>query len=104
MGNERVAATSAVGVAGAVLSLLTVTCCSIPALSTALVALLGVGGSVTLASLAPYRPWILAGSAVLLLFALYTSFKRPCARAARITGVSAAVVWLVSFFTAFFVR
>lgn len=104
MRNERIAATSAVGIAGAALSLLTAFCCSIPALSTVLVAVLGVSGSVALASLAPYRPWIMAGSAALIAFTLYISFKRPCARAGRIAGVSGAVVWLFSFFAALFVR
>lgn len=104
MRNERVAATSAAGIAGAILSLLTVFCCSIPALSAALVALLGVGGSVALASFAPYRPWMMAGSAVLLVLALYSSLKRPCARAARFASMGGVVVWFFSLFAALFAR
>jgi hypothetical protein len=96
MHNVRSATSSVLAIAGSAASVLASVCCTIPALSTAIVAILGVGGSVTLASLAPYRPWLMLGSAILLSFAIYTSFKRSCAKAARIISLFGVATWLIS--------
>jgi hypothetical protein len=94
MADFRSVASSALGVAGAAVSGVAGVCCTIPALSSAIVAVLGVGGSVMLAELAPYRPWILGGSALMLGFSTYRAFARPCARAARVVSVAGIALWL----------
>lgn len=96
MRNLRLLITSGAGLSGAAASLFAGVCCVIPALSAALVAVLGVGGAVGLAALAPYRPWMMAGSAALLAFSLYASFARPCARAARLMSIIGATLWVIS--------
>jgi hypothetical protein len=96
--NVRSATSSMLAIAGSAASALASLCCTIPALSTAIVAVLGVGGSVMLASLAPYRPWLMLGSAILLAFAIYNSFKRSCARAARIISLVGVATWLISLY------
>jgi hypothetical protein len=97
--NVRSAAGSLIAIAASAASVLVGVCCTIPALSAAIVAVLGVGGSVTLASLAPYRLWLMLGSAILLSFALYTSFRRSCARAARVISLIGVAAWLVSLWS-----
>jgi hypothetical protein len=94
--NVRSATSSVLGITGSAVSALTALCCTIPALSTAIVAALGVGGAVMLASLAPYRPWLMSGSAILLAYAVYSSFKRTCAKAARAVSVFGVALWLFS--------
>jgi hypothetical protein len=94
--NVRWAAASTLGIVGAAVSSLTSVCCVIPALAAAIFGVLGASGSVTLASLAPYRPWMMSMSAVLLSYGLYTSFRTPCAKASRAVSVGGAILWIAS--------
>lgn len=88
-------------IASAGLATLATTCCVGPTL----VALLGVSGAVAVASVIPYRPYLLGLSTALVAFAVWHAYRSrtacqtdqcPTQRTDRVTAWIAAVVTTVS--------
>lgn len=126
-GERATAAGAAVVGAGAAAGAATAAaCCVAPVVSPLIVATLGVGGSVAVAGLAPYTPYLLLGSLLVLGGAFRLAYRRPqaCAvdeaasvdeaapadgfrptppRWLRVTLWGAAVVWLSSLLVSVFV-
>ena len=50
--------------------------CCVPVVAPTVVALLGAGGAAWAATLEPYRPYLLAGSAALLAYSFWTLYGR----------------------------
>lgn len=106
--------TGGVGVAatgtGAALASLAASACCVPVVTPLIIAVAGTSGAVWVAGLQPYRPYILAGTAVLLGYGLWTvhrrreacpadheaAIRKPGSRLAKGALYFAAVVWLAS--------
>ncbi|MGH7588550.1 MAG: mercuric transporter MerT family protein [Gemmatimonadota bacterium] len=71
-GNVGVAAT---GTGGALASLAASACC-VPALTPLIVTVVGASGAAWAAGLQPYRPYILAGTAILLGYGFWSVYRR----------------------------
>lgn len=84
-------------------------CCVGPALAPVFLAVLGASGLVAVSGLRPYTPWLLLGSAAMLMFSFRQLYlTKACAagapssrpstgmRVARFVVWSAACLWLVS--------
>ncbi|MFZ0031262.1 MAG: hypothetical protein WAK84_05265 [Candidatus Cybelea sp.] len=83
-------------------------CCVGPALAPVFLAVLGASGLATVSGLRPFTPWLLAGSALMLGFSFWSSYRRPpCAESialpisravhvARVVTWLAATLWIIS--------
>ncbi len=83
-------------------------CCVGPTLAPIFLSVLGASGLVTVSGLRPFTPWLLLGSALMLGFSFWSSYRRPaCANGiappisravhvARVLTWLAATLWLVS--------
>jgi hypothetical protein len=83
-------------------------CCVGPTLAPIFLLVLGASGLVTVSGLRPFTPWLLLGSALMLGFSFWSSYRRPpCANGiappisravhvARVVTWLAATLWLVS--------
>ncbi|MGH7572717.1 MAG: mercuric transporter MerT family protein [Gemmatimonadota bacterium] len=106
---RRPVAVAATGTGGALASLAASACC-VPVVSPLIIAVAGAGGAAWVAGLQPYRPLILAGTAILLGYGFWSAYRRSEAcpgnqetagpkRAARLSRGAlwiAAGIWLAS--------
>lgn len=97
---------SAIGAAGlgtgaALTAAVASACCVGPALAPVFLAVLGASGLATVSGLRPFTPWLLAGSALMLGFSFWSTYRRPtCGGIAppisRAVRVARAVIWLAA--------
>ncbi len=104
---------SAIGVAGlgtgaALTAGIASACCAGPALAPIFLSVLGASGLVAVSGLHPFTPWLLLGSALMLGFSFWSTYRQPaCAngvappisravRFARVITWLAATLWLAS--------
>jgi mercuric ion transport protein len=95
-------ASSAIGAIGTALAALLGTACCIGPVT---VAVLGAGGAIAAARLAPFRPYLLGAATLLLLFGFWASYRPLVVRGARscssATGRTTRIVlWLAAVVTA----
>ncbi len=90
-----------ISAAGAVVAALAASACCIGPL---LLAVLGLGGAASALALAPYRPWLLGASFLLLGAAFYLAYRRPAgagapgeACATPRLGRGRLLLWLATF-------
>ena len=89
--------TSVGSVMAALLATLGTVCC----LGPLVVATIGVSGAVAAASIAPYRPYLLGGAAVLLAVGFWRSYRgKACATDACEKPTGRIVLWIAAFITA----
>lgn len=101
------AGAAASGAGGALVAVASAACCAGPGAATLIVTVLGAGGAAWAAGLRPYGPWLLLGSAVMILFGFRsTRSATACARAQGGHGLTlrlarglvwaAAVLWCLA--------
>ncbi|MGA7285173.1 MAG: mercuric transporter MerT family protein [Candidatus Cybelea sp.] len=110
---SRANGASAIGAAGlgtgaALTAGVASTCCVGPALAPVFLSVLGASGLASVSGLRPFTPWLLLGSALMLGFSFWSSYRRPAcadgiappisraAHVARVVTWLAAVLWIIS--------
>lgn len=103
---------AALGAGSALTAAAATVCCAGPAIGPLIVALFGASGAVAIAGLRPYTPWMLAGSAILLGYSFWRTYRTasecsvqrpgPLARLSRITLWVSAAIWIASTATTLF--
>jgi len=95
----RIAIAWALGAGGAAITAILVTlCCAGPAI----VAVIGAGGALAAARLAPYRPYLLASSVLMLAFGFWRAYRPARAGVAcsvRTGRIVRATLWLSALIT-----
>jgi len=90
---------SALGAGGTAIAAIVATlCCAGPAV----VAVIGAGGALTAAKIEPYRPYLLAGSVLMLAFGFWRAYRPSPAGVAcsvRTGRVVRLILWLSAFIT-----
>lgn len=111
------AGAAASGAGAALVATAATACCAGPVIAPLVVAVLGASGAAWAAGLKPYSPWLLAGSALMLAFGFWSTYRKPArcavpaatssarnvfaAKAARAVLWLAALMWLLALVAQF---
>lgn len=111
-GDPTAAGGAALGAGSALTAAAATVCCAGPAIGPLIVVMFGASGAVAIAGLRPYTPWMLLGSAAILIFSFWRTYRVPAecsvqppgrvARLSRATLWISAAIWIASTATTLF--